>query len=87
MPHRCAILIFIIPALIKVFSGKDIKWAHYDVLFILYSLWVFFAFMMHLELNAGLATGGSLMIECLGGYIIARAYIRSYDDFMATLNG
>jgi len=87
MPHRCAILIFIIPALIKVFSGKDIKWAHYDVLFVLYGCWVLFSFMMHLEMNAGLATGGSLMLECLGGYIIARAYIRSYDDFMATLNG
>ncbi len=87
MPHRCAILIFIIPALIKLFSGKGIKWAHYDILFILYSFWVLFAFMMHLEMQAGLATGGSLMLECLGGYIIARAYIRTYDDFMATLNG
>ena len=87
MPHRSVILIFIIPALIKLFSGKGIKLAPYDILFILYGCWVLFSFMMHLEPQAGLATGGSLMLEAVGGYLIARAYIRSYDDFMATLDG
>jgi O-antigen ligase len=85
-PHRCIILLFIGPALTKLFGQKRMKLKPYDILFVLYNCWTTFVFATHMELQAGLTYGGSLAAESLGGYAIARAYIRDYDAFMATLN-
>ena len=87
LPHRVAILMFIIPALKRLFGGRLARVAIYDYLFIAYNCWMLFVFMAHLDIQPGLQYGGSLVVESLGGYVIARAYIRTYDDFMATLNG
>ena len=87
LPHRCAILIYIFPALRRLFASKTARFATYDVLFVAYNLWMLFVFMLHMDVMPGLQYGGSLVVESLGGYVIARAYIRTYDDFMATLNG
>lgn len=87
LPHRCAILVFILPALIKLISSKGMRLRSFDIFFILYNCWILFVFPLHLEFSAALQTGGSLAVESLGGYLIARVYIRDYDTFMATLRG
>ena len=87
LPHRCAILIFIIPAMKRLLTQQKMRFTIYDTLFILYNCWIIFVFLMHLDFQPGLQTGGSLALESLGGYVIARAYIRDYDTFRATLNG
>ena len=86
LPHRVAILIYIVPALKRLLASKLVRFATYDLLFIAYNCWMLFVFMAHMDYMPGLQYGGSLVVESLGGYVIARAYIRSYDDFMATLN-
>jgi len=86
MPHRIPILIFIIPAMNRVFGGKVARASIYDYLFVAYNCWMLFAFMAHMDVQPGLQYGGSLVVESLGGYLIARAYIRTYEDFMAALN-
>ncbi len=87
MPHRVAILIFIVPALQRLLGQRKMRFQSYDLLFICYGLWIVFDYLMHLDFQPGLQTGGSLMVESLGGYIIARAYIRDYQTFLATLSG
>ena len=86
-PHRVAILIYFFPAMKRLFSSKLARPATYDYLFVAYNCWMLFTFMLHLDFMPGLQYGGSLVVESLGGYAIARAYIRTHDDFIATLNG
>jgi len=86
LPHRVAILIFLFPALKRVFGSKFARPATYDYLFVAFNCWMLFVFMAHMDFQPGLQYGGSLVVESLGGYVVARAYIRTYDDFMATLN-
>lgn len=86
LPHRVAILMFIFPAIKRVFGSKTAKPAIYDYLFVAFNSWMLFVFMAHMDFQPGLQYGGSLVVESLGGYLIARAYIRTHDDFMATLN-
>ena len=87
LPHRVAILVFIFPALKRVFASKLVRTAAYDWLFVAFNAWMLFIFMAHMDWGPGLQYGGSLVVESLGGYVIARAYIRTYDDFIATLSG
>jgi len=85
LPHRVAILIFIIPALRRLFASKLVRPATQDYLFVAFNAWMLFIFIAHMDVGPGLQYGGSLVVESLGGYAIARAYIRTYDDFIATL--
>ena len=87
LPHRVAILAFMLPALKRVFASKTVRFAKFDLLFVAFNCWMLGVFIAHMDWGPGLQYGGSLVVESLGGYVIARAYIRTYDDFMATLNG
>lgn len=88
LPHRVVILIFIIPAMMKLWGGKDrLRAGIYDYLFLLYNVWTTIVFPIHMGFLEGLQFGGSLAVESWGGYVIARAYIRDLETFRATVNG
>lgn len=79
---RVLLLTLIIPLSIKLISGKygRILWA--DVLFILHMLWAAVALTIN-NPSLVLQNIGSTSIEFIGGYVLARAYIRSLDDATA----
>lgn len=84
-PHRIAILLCLMPAVVKLVTGRDIRTTVYDVLFLLYAAWTLGVLIKHEGLGSGGEFGGALALECFGGYVIARAYIRDQRAFEATI--
>ena len=81
-PHRVALLLLIPFALMRMVSRRDIKLRSFDWLFVVYNLWTLGIFMHHAD-HEGMVFGGSLALESLGGYLVARAWIRDLDQFLA----
>lgn len=84
--HRVAILVFILPAIIRMMRGRAVRLSAYDVLFLLFALWISSVMVMHLGTSDGLQFGGSLALESFGGYVISRAYIRDAVTFRSTVD-
>jgi hypothetical protein len=85
-PHRVALLLFAVPAIVHLLSGRGIRLRAFDVLFMLYTAWTVMAFVIHLGPSDGLEFGGALALESFGGYVVARAYVRDYQSFRASLS-
>lgn len=83
--YRLVILVFLGPALALLITGPRIRIRSFDLLFLLYNLWTFGVFLMHLGVGPGVQFAGSLVLESFGGYIIARAYVRDERTFKATV--
>jgi hypothetical protein len=83
-PHRIAILIFVLPALWRILASGKVRIASYDVLFLLFNVWSVGVFLLHAG-SEGIEFGGALALESFGAYVVARAYVRTYDDFRAAL--
>src|SRR5690606_24191510 len=64
---------------------SDIRIRSFDVLFLLYAAWTTGAYAWHSGGQEGLVYGGSLALESLAGYLIARAWLRDLETFLATL--
>lgn len=84
-PHRLALIVFLVPALMRLAAGNGARIAAYDYLFLLYNLWTVVVFTIHLGLADGVEFAGALALESFGGYVVARAYVRDYETFRATL--
>jgi len=79
---RALLLVMIVPLTIKLFIGKYGRILWTDVLFYLYILWT----LVSLSINnpdVVVETVGSTAVEFLGGYVLARAYIRTPEAFAA----
>ncbi len=85
MMHRVVLLVFILPALLRLFQARDLRFTLFDGLFVAYNAWTVLVFMVHLGPLDGLQFGGSLTLESLGAYVVARAYIRDEAAYEATL--
>jgi hypothetical protein len=79
---RVFLLIMILPLMIRLLSGQLGRVLAVDVLFILHMAWAFVALLVN-NPDMALTQFGSLGAEMLGGYLMARAYIRSKAEFMA----
>jgi hypothetical protein len=79
--YRLILLIAFLPCLYRLLAGSCGKVVLADLMMIGHAAWVLVA----LTANEGLATaaesGGIYVIESLGAYLIARVYIRSFEDF------
>jgi hypothetical protein len=85
MMHRVVLVIFILPALWRLFSNKDLRFSLFDGLFVGYNAWTIVVFMVHLGPVDGLQFGGSLTLESMGAYVVARAYVRDLAAYEATI--
>lgn len=83
---RVLLLVLIIPLTINLISGKYGRILWTDVLFFLHMLWAAVALSVN---NPSLVVQniGSTSIEFIGGYVLARAYIRTIDDATALTRG
>ena len=84
-PHRVALLLVIPAALWRLFAQKGLKLRSFDVAFVLFNVWTIAIYMYHQGQDEGLVYGGSLALESLGSYLVARVWIRNSEQFLATL--
>ncbi|MEO1694404.1 MAG: O-antigen ligase family protein [Pseudomonadota bacterium] len=85
-PHRVAIIILIIPALWRIMSHPDTRFRTFDLFMLFFAVWMVHVYTLHGEEMAGLIYGTSVALESLGGYAIARAYIRDDVSYRGTLD-
>lgn len=83
-PHRVAFLVFLPFAFYRLLLRPDCRLKLYDLPFIALAFWQTAIFTYHAGTD-GLAFGGSWALESLGGYALARAYIRDLDTLRAAL--
>lgn len=84
-PYRFLFLILLPLALVRMMSRPDIRIRGFDVLVGLLAVWQV-AIYAYNDGQAGLVYGGSLALEILGGYFIARAYVRDPGVMISTVN-
>jgi len=84
-PHRVVLIVLLGFAAMRFLTRRDIHIQSFDVFFLLFNIWTVYAFSYHDGSGAGLVYGGSLALESLGAYLIARAYVRDLNSLRATL--
>ncbi|MHA6264577.1 O-antigen ligase family protein [Arenibacterium sp. CAU 1754] len=79
---RFVLLLSLIPILIKLFQGKFGRVIPTDILFVIHIGWMAVSLSVN---NRDLLVSqiGSVGLEFIGGYFLARAYIRTAEDFIA----
>jgi hypothetical protein len=85
-PHRVALIILVIAALIRMSRAKPIKLMACDGLMLLYGLWSIGIFMFHEGQGPGLQYGGSLALESFAAYFVARVYITTIDHLKSCVS-
>jgi hypothetical protein len=80
-PARLFLLLMLGPALSRLARDRSFRLLAFDYALLFYVLWLWLAILVNHPLGKGLYFGGSMTVEALGGYVIARAYIRDYGDF------
>jgi O-antigen ligase len=83
-PLRMLLLILVIPLTGRLFSGQFGKAMAVDYLFFIHMAWATLAVAVN-NPNRVVENVGSAAVEFLGGYLIARAYIRTPDQFEALI--
>lgn len=84
-PHRVALFILFPIAIVRLLRGQRMKIGSFDIFFMLFAVWITVLYMYHQGTNEGLAYGGSQALESLGGYLVARVWIRDEETLRATL--
>lgn len=79
---RLILLVMTVPLALKLISGRFGGILIPDVFLILYSVWMIIA-MSVIEPDRAVQYAGSTVIEFIGSYVLARAYIRTPEDFIA----
>jgi len=79
--YRLLLLLAFVPCLIKVMHDKNFKILAADWLFLGYAGWVLLSLILHLGIVGGMKSGGILMIESFGSYLLARSFIRSEGEY------
>lgn len=84
-PHRVALFILFPIALVRLLSQRGLKLSGFDIFFVLFNVWITALYMHHQGAQEGLVYGGSQALESLGGYLVARVWVRTQDDLRATM--
>ena len=80
-PYRVVLLVMIVPCFLRLISGKAGPIRAPDVMVILFSVWAMVCLAAVHGLETALQGGGILFVETAGAYLLARAYIRTADQF------
>lgn len=83
---RVILMVMLLPLIIKVLTGRAGRLLFTDLFMILHVLWM--AVALHVNNPAQVISQiGSVGVEFLGGYLLARVYVRSREDFLAVCRG
>ncbi|MGQ0673561.1 MAG: hypothetical protein ACT4N2_11900 [Hyphomicrobium sp.] len=83
-PHRFAFILFLPLALYRLATRSDTRLQSFDILIAALAVWQTAIFASHAG-QEGFVYGGSLALETIGGYAIARAYIRDVETLIVSL--
>jgi O-antigen ligase len=82
-PVRIYFLIMLPFLILRLITGKMGKILAVDIFFVLHIAWVVLSFYVNSPNN--MAYAGATALELLGGYFLARAYVRSAEQFLALI--
>lgn len=77
---RVVLIVSLLPTLFSLLSGRLGRVIWSDILLLIYSLWIIATLFVNSP-DQAISFGGSVTVELFGGYLLARAYIRTADDF------
>ena len=83
---RAVLLVTIIPLTIRLFTGQLGRVFPTDVLLLAYLIWSIVLLFIHSPSQA-VTIGGAYFIEVFGSYVLARAFIRTSEQFRAMCRG
>lgn len=84
-PHRIALIILFPIAVYRLLFSRKVRLQGFDLVFVAFNIWTVAVFTSHNGAPDGLVYGGSLALESLGAYLVARAYVRDYQSLTASL--
>jgi O-Antigen ligase len=83
--YRIVLLLLLLPCIFNWIAGKAGKKIFADYAMILYALWSVLSMVMTIGFDDAIQPGGVWVIETLGGYFVARVYIRDEHSFRAVV--
>lgn len=83
-PLRMLLLIMVVPLTVRLFAGQFGKVTAVDALFFLHMAWATLAVAINNPTRV-VENVGSAAVEFLGGYLVARAYIRTPGQFVTLI--
>lgn len=86
-PYRIVLITFFLPSLLMLVQGKCGRIRLSDLAILGYCSWCFLALTVVEGLSSSIQPGGMIFVEAGGGYLMARCYIRSAEQFERTLRG
>lgn len=84
-PHRVALLALFPVALWRLVALPDVRLRLFDLLFLAFGASTVGVFVYHAGGHEGFVYGGSLALESVGGYLVARAFVRDQPTMVAAL--
>jgi len=83
--QRLVLIVWFPLALMRIVQGRGVKLRGFDLLFI--SAFTYYAIVVFAKepLERAIVAGGIYFLEAVGGYLIARVYIRNEAQFLATV--
>ncbi len=78
---RIVLLVMIVPLTARLISGRLGRLLWPDLLFLLHVIWIIIAIRVN-DPDRAVQYVGSTVIEFIGSYVLARAYIRTTEDFI-----
>lgn len=83
-PHRVALLVLLPLAVARLVGQRNLRIQSFDYLLSAFALWLTLIYTHHHGFE-GFVYGGSMALECLGGYLVARVYIRTEQDYRSSV--
>lgn len=83
-PHRVVLLVLLPLALWRLAASRGLRLRGFDLALIAFNLWTLAVFAYHSG-GDGVVFGGSLAVESLGAYLVARVFVRDIGAMRATL--
>ena len=83
-PHRLVLLLLVPLAFYRLAMRPDVRVRGFDLFFVAFGAWTTWVYGQHTG-DDGYVYGGSVALESLGGYLVARAWVRDQVTLLATL--
>lgn len=84
-PYRITLIIMLLPALNLLLQNRKAPAGLIDGLMAGHGIWAALSLILTMGVADGIESGGIYFIETFGAYLLARAYVRTYEDFVAVV--
>ena len=84
-PYRITLIVMLIPAINMMLQNRRNPVGAPDALFAFHGLWAALSLIVTMGASEGIESAGIYFIETFGAYVVARAYVRTRDDYAAVL--